>query len=431
MTTRKTGCGSQLTRTSSTSCRDRHLKCDREEPQCTNCAKSRKKRICVYGELKLRHSEYSAPEHPNTIERVIGSPDLSLVGVVSRDNGLIPGKIQYESASSPVSSRLSAYSGGEERQLFVDSKASRVEDTIFQFYKSCAGTWLFKLRGSRNKWSPHENDLAAVSFWVYVREGLRLCFLNEEKCLFDIHLVEEETTYGEASEEAWTKRATYLLARARNLCFGDEYTGTRGQEENMKLEKYLSMWNARIPETFRPWSNKAKQFGLCPAISFLSTWHEVAWQQYFAAKVLVAVHRVKTYSLTNILALNNYLENYIRDPARKLAGICFKTSDVGSQINGSHLVSWCGQYFTEAEERKILSGWLERMMNETKWPNKSCAQRLEGGIAIASHGQAPPRVPRPRLRQVRLLWRTHEPEPFNTLLSIPTISNPCPYGLEF
>lgn len=131
---------------------------------------------------------------------------------------------------------------------------------------------LFSLRAAQVKWSPHHTDLSGTSFWIYVREGLRLCFLNEERYPFDLGLIEEETSYGEADEEVWTNRMTYLLAKSCNLCF-EEQSSRTGQEQNMQLERLLDMWMKSLPDTFRPWRCERGQFASYPEISFLSTWH--------------------------------------------------------------------------------------------------------------------------------------------------------------
>ena len=51
--------------------------------------------------------------------------------------------------------------------------------------------------------------------------------------------------------------------------------------------------------------------------------------------------------------------------------------DVGSNINGTHLVAWCGQFFTGREEQRLLVNHLVEFMDKTKWPNKTCFERLQ------------------------------------------------------
>lgn len=106
---------------------------------------------------------------------------------------------------------------------------------------------------------------------------------------------------------------------------------------------------------------------------------EVAWQQYFTARAVLAVHnmRMQMHSSKNILELNRYAETYVLGPARSLCGVCFMTEEIGSQINGSHLISWCGQFFTGKEEQRRILEWLEGTMLYMKWPNRACIERLQ------------------------------------------------------
>ena len=53
------------------------------------------------------------------------------------------------------------------------------------------------------------------------------------------------------------------------------------------------------------------------------------------------------------------------------------TTEVGSQINASHFLSWCAQFFTHREERTEVLKWLDIHMQQTRWPNKTCARRLK------------------------------------------------------
>ncbi|EXJ53386.1 uncharacterized protein A1O5_13375 [Cladophialophora psammophila CBS 110553] len=131
---------------------------------------------------------------------------------------------------------------------------------------------LFTLRGSIRKWSVHDTDLAGTSFWIYLRESLRLCFLNEEKCQFDLDLIEKESAFLPASEEVWTNRITYILALVCNFAFG-KHTKTQTVPDAAELRKAINLWASKVPATFRPWCFREGKSGPFPAIHFLSTWH--------------------------------------------------------------------------------------------------------------------------------------------------------------
>lgn len=131
---------------------------------------------------------------------------------------------------------------------------------------------LFSLRGASRRWSVYDTDLAGTAFWIYLRESLRLCFLNEEKCQFDLGLIEEESVFLPASEEVWSNRITLILALACNCGFGN-HTGSDRNSQSTKLKGLIDLWASSVPDTFRPWSFVDGKFGPFPAIHFLSTWH--------------------------------------------------------------------------------------------------------------------------------------------------------------
>lgn len=57
--------------------------------------------------------------------------------------------------------------------------------------------------------------------------------------------------------------------------------------------------------------------------------------------------------------------------------MCFSSDNYGCNINGTHLISWCGQFFTGKEEQRLLAKFLKEFMDKTKWPNQTCYERLE------------------------------------------------------
>jgi hypothetical protein len=68
------------------------------------------------------------------------------------------------------------------------------------------------------------------------------------------------------------------------------------------------------------------------------------WQQYYSAKVMLAIYAKPQNSNSSFLALNQYMHRGVTDPARQLCGICFSCDDIasetnGSEINASHLTS--------------------------------------------------------------------------------------------
>lgn len=273
----------------------------------------------------------------------------------------------------------------------------------------------FSLFGtSGHRWSPFQTDVRGVSFWIYVRENIRICFLSERGCKFDKKLFEDEA-FTEGPDEVWTNRMTYLLARSCSACWGDSGPD---QGEMMHLTLLLKQWFSNVPDSFTPWGSFELDHKPFPAMRFLSTWHgtflrsvlkdiltkhaldfshcmaAVLCRQGAPGRLCASRERLKCSDFKPVHAgeLNSMriddahvqelrplmpYQTEILEPARRLCGVCLSSGDVGSDINGSHLIAWCGQFFTGREEQRCLIEYLNTFMDRTKWPNKTCSERLE------------------------------------------------------
>ncbi|KAH6986656.1 hypothetical protein EDB80DRAFT_731789 [Ilyonectria destructans] len=532
----------------STNCRERHLRCDRATPACSNCTRPKNPRKCVYGDLEVRHSSYSTkylekrgrgtgdatPQSPSDTPRSNtpprASPQAGSAPVASASKSSLAagrtictasqlpdayssqvpspparrspinpelGQVQAQSPSAlgaldafwtPWMSQSQDALSATPSSLpvnFCPTAASQrtvkdhVEEFVFAFYLSHAGPWLdiasscqhfgrtvprlalkdpvlyhaclayaahvlllhgmldecvyeqysneaisilipllspdcvyagneillstavilrmseqfselaedakYHLRGAcslfttlQEKWSPSCTDLRGVSFWTYVRESIRVCFLNEEGCQFNLEMVDGDLTKTSArhDEDAWANHMSYLLARLCNICWGR--SGAELREPAIeKIRADIDEWRAGLPDGFQPWYSCREQYQTFRVVKFLSPWHELAWQQFYTAKVMLAVYGPTKSEPSNVLAWSQYLEAEILHPARLACSVCFSSSDVGCNINGAHLVAWCGQFFTGKEEQRLLSDFLKSFMEMTRWPNQTCYERLK------------------------------------------------------
>jgi hypothetical protein len=265
------------------------------------------------------------------------------------------------------------------------------------------------LSASHLRWSPSQLDVCGTSFWVWVRESIRICFLNEQSSNFDTGVIDDLSPCGSAADEVWTNRMSYLLLKLCNVCWAEQESPARlSLLESM--QEAIEQWRSHLPETFKPWGSASSQYDSFANIQFLSSWHGksyislaelesnvatvIAWQQYYSAKVMIAVYTARLTTM-GILDATRYLEvckstnpssesspltiyqAEITGPARMLCAICFSCDDIGSEINGAHLLAWCGQYFTGREEQRRVVAYLKHFMEKVKWPNKTCYQRLE------------------------------------------------------
>ncbi|CAI4212758.1 unnamed protein product [Parascedosporium putredinis] len=91
-----------------------------------------------------------------------------------------------------------------------------------------------------------------------------------------------------------------------------------------ELKRLLEVWEASVPESFRPWSEFQPQNDTFPTINYVSPWHAVAWQYYYAAKVLVELYQ-KPEDMS-IIEITRYMESY-----RSVAAYALSHSQVNTQ----------------------------------------------------------------------------------------------------
>ncbi|KAF2123155.1 hypothetical protein BDV96DRAFT_639702 [Lophiotrema nucula] len=229
-------------------------------------------------------------------------------------------------------------------------------------------------------WSPSRTDAAGVAFWTYVRESLRICFLNEQACPFRLGVVDTSDLFEPATDEVWANRMTYLLAEVCNACWSKEATSThitsRNQEKLQAVQNDVERWERSLPPTFRPWYQSQSRTTPFADIRFLSTWHTIGWQQYYAAKTMLAAY-LPIEPEQNLRALHQQARKILIDNAKMLCAVVFSDDEIGTGVNGTHLVAWGAQFFEGKLEQDETLRWLKEFMRETSWPNKTCYEKLE------------------------------------------------------
>ena len=135
------------------------------------------------------------------------------------------------------------------------------------------------LRGSNSvfsaaqkTWSATALDVCGASFFVWVRETIRISFLNEEPCQLDLGIFDPEFSMENEEEEAWTNYASYLMAEMCSACWGSQDADVR-QTMRDEVCADLEKWRSTLPNTFQPWHFSRGDFEPFPVVKFLSTWH--------------------------------------------------------------------------------------------------------------------------------------------------------------
>lgn len=120
--------------------------------------------------------------------------------------------------------------------------------------------------------NPENASLGAAAFWVYMRQSIRVSFLNEEPCrsgagnLMDI-------AFTPASDETWVNRITYLLARTCSACWDTTLSTELRANVLEELHVSLELWLQSIPGTFQPWCNYHAENDPFPVIRYICPWH--------------------------------------------------------------------------------------------------------------------------------------------------------------
>ncbi|KAL5349202.1 hypothetical protein ACLOAV_005490 [Pseudogymnoascus australis] len=234
-------------------------------------------------------------------------------------------------------------------------------------------------------WSPIESSLAIACFWTHQRETIRICFLREQPCQFDLaylSLADNDLNIPASTDEAWTNQMTFFLLRVCTICWRTATTTIRDNTTAVmdlkRLRLVIDRWKENLPRSFRPWGVHESGNGAFPVIQYFASWHVVAWQFYYTAKVMLAVYFPNDQPMASLHSTGSYIETAIISPTRWLCGLCMSSTDnIGTNLNGSHLMAWCGQFLSGRDERRCLLDFLTEFGHATKWPNQTSCKRLK------------------------------------------------------
>jgi hypothetical protein len=238
------------------------------------------------------------------------------------------------------------------------------------------GAFSVSAAGGRT-WSIDNHDMATTAFFTYLRMTIRICFLCEQGTTCDMNLIREhEFDAWSTSEAGMCNRMTHLIAKTCNTCWAP----AGGMIEKAELEsraRELEDWKRALPATFDAWATYEDPEQPFWVVKYLSTWHAIAWQFYNAAKVVLAVHFALLSPPRSVLEQSQYLEREILKPTRELCAVAFSRPETGTDINAAALIAWCAQFLLDQRERSAVIEWLQNLMETSRWPNKTCTQRLQ------------------------------------------------------
>ena len=121
-------------------------------------------------------------------------------------------------------------------------------------------------------WTPFQTGVKGSAFWIYLRASMRVCFLSEQGCKFDLELCEDVTGLTSAPDEVWTNRMSYLLARLCNACWAELDPVVRSAKLQ-ELRILIDEWEKGLPASFQPWYFCQQVYEPFPTVRYLGPWH--------------------------------------------------------------------------------------------------------------------------------------------------------------
>ncbi|EXL60718.1 hypothetical protein FOCG_00011 [Fusarium oxysporum f. sp. radicis-lycopersici 26381] len=128
---------------------------------------------------------------------------------------------------------------------------------------------------AHHDWSLLEDTQSSTSFWAYLRGSLRVSFLLEQPCPFELRYL---SVWRYASkdpvltDEARSNLMTYLLAEVCTLCWGDPAAEASTSKLD-ELRDAILQWREYLPPSFQPWYRNDDEGNVFPDIRFLAPWH--------------------------------------------------------------------------------------------------------------------------------------------------------------
>jgi hypothetical protein len=126
-------------------------------------------------------------------------------------------------------------------------------------------------------WSLSADSLSTTSFWAYLRGSIRVSFLREQPCPFQLDPLttvwEDACLTASVTDEAYTNAITYLLAELCTVCWGEAASPDSSISMMTRLEHAIADWKSRLPESFQPWYLEFNEHDTFPDVRYVAPWH--------------------------------------------------------------------------------------------------------------------------------------------------------------
>lgn len=121
------------------------------------------------------------------------------------------------------------------------------------------------------------DTLSSAAFWAYLRGSIRVSFLLEQPCPFELNHL--SATWRSAASDAVLSDAarvnwmTCLMAEACTLCWGASAPDEIDAAKLGELAEAVAEWKRCLPPSFQPWYTRFGEGDTFPDVCFLSSWH--------------------------------------------------------------------------------------------------------------------------------------------------------------
>lgn len=110
-------------------------------------------------------------------------------------------------------------------------------------------------------------------FILYLRQSIRIAFLNEKPCSFAGYQYRNNICLSPCPDYVWVNRMTVLVPRICSVCWDASLSDTIRDGILEQLSKSMEQWRESVPATFDPWCHYRREQDVFPVICFISPWH--------------------------------------------------------------------------------------------------------------------------------------------------------------
>ncbi|KAH7372144.1 hypothetical protein BKA64DRAFT_263637 [Cadophora sp. MPI-SDFR-AT-0126] len=215
--------------------------------------------------------------------------------------------------------------------------------------------------------------------WIALRQEIHISLTNKQPFSIVLDAYRQSPKLCSESEDGWANRIVLLFAKVLNYAF--QSGETVPQDTWLSLRDEVETWNTTKPAYFMPlWdgSTLEQQKTPFPEVIMLSTAQANGMQHYCLSKILLAVYDPRLLKLGfDARKLRKESEEIVLQNLRMVVGLASSNPDIEILfMHASHVLSVCGEYFTDAYEQDAIVKFLRDIEAKGVWRTSSIIATL-------------------------------------------------------